>query len=122
VWDSEKKFPISTVDLLVNKTFLVKKPKNLQFFTTLDLSYCTGFSPLAIHPAVSAFDFESATTKNKGYMSLVTLVGFKVQTFRFFLSGTNLGYFFQPNANELFQNYPLPPWQIKVGITWDFWN
>lgn len=121
--DRENRFPLTKIDLLLNKTFIVKKPKNLQLFSTLAMSYMSGFSPLGIHPVVSAFDFSMVgSNRTKGYLSVVTLFGFKVQTFRFFLTGTNLGYFFQPNANELFQNYPLPPWQLKVGITWDFWN
>lgn len=122
LWDTEQKFPLTKMDLLVNKTFTFKKPKNLQLFTTMDLSYLSGFTPIGINPVVSAFDYSATSVKSKGYMSMVALVGFKVQTFRFFISGTNLGYFIQNNAKELFQNYPIPPWQLKVGITWDFWN
>jgi hypothetical protein len=34
----------------------------------------------------------------------------------------NIAYFWQNRQVELINGYAFPSTQVKVGITWDFWN
>ncbi len=45
----------------------------------------------------------------------------EVKTFRFFIQATNLLGFMDPSAS-LYQGMPYPNMQIRIGLTWDFWN
>jgi hypothetical protein len=39
-----------------------------------------------------------------------------------FIRMDNLAYFFQDRKIEILSGYPFPSPQIKVGLSWDFWN
>jgi hypothetical protein len=45
----------------------------------------------------------------------------EVKTFRFFVQATNMLGFIDPSAS-MFQGIPYPSMQIRIGLTWDFWN
>lgn len=45
----------------------------------------------------------------------------EVKTFRFFVQATNMFGFIDPSAS-LYQGIPYPSMQIRIGLTWDFWN
>jgi hypothetical protein len=45
----------------------------------------------------------------------------EVKTFRFFVQATNMLGFIDPSAS-LYQGIPYPSMQIRIGLTWDFWN
>ncbi len=49
-------------------------------------------------------------------------VGFEVKGFRFFARAENIGYFWNNRMTQTVRGYPIPPVQIRLGITWDFWN
>lgn len=45
----------------------------------------------------------------------------EVKTFRFFVQATNMFGFIDPSAS-LYQGIQYPSMQIRIGLTWDFWN
>ena len=45
----------------------------------------------------------------------------EVKTFRFFVQATNMLAFIDPSAS-MYQGIPYPSMQIRIGLTWDFWN
>jgi hypothetical protein len=61
-------------------------------------------------------------TVDNSYHNLSATVGFKVKTFRFFVSGANLGSLWMNSAQPLYEHLPIPSWQLQVGLVWEFWN
>jgi hypothetical protein len=57
-----------------------------------------------------------------GFMNLAAFTSFEVETFRLFIRMDNIAYFWQDRSIEFVNGYTFPSTQIKVGITWDFWN
>lgn len=100
----------------------VSKRKNLYFFSKINYKCYTGYKSIGLIPQLSLLDVIHSNGTEMNYHSLNTLLGFRVKTFQFYLSGDNLGAFFMPNQQVLFVNLPVPTWQIKMGITWVFWN
>jgi hypothetical protein len=48
--------------------------------------------------------------------------GFQIDQFRFFVRFENIGYFWNDNSIELLDAYPITGGQLRVGLTWDFFN
>ena len=46
----------------------------------------------------------------------------EVQTFRFFVNVANIGTYWNAAQISTVQGYPFPTMQIRLGLTWDFWN
>ncbi|MEN9699088.1 MAG: hypothetical protein RLZZ301_286 [Bacteroidota bacterium] len=46
----------------------------------------------------------------------------EVKTFRFFVNVANLGHFWNPAPLSMVAGYPFPGMQVRMGLTWDFWN
>jgi hypothetical protein len=57
-----------------------------------------------------------------GYLDLAVFGGFELNAFKFFVRAENLGYFWNNRMLKVVSGYPIPPLQIRLGITWDFWN
>ncbi|MEY4141862.1 MAG: hypothetical protein RL110_1234 [Bacteroidota bacterium] len=96
--------------------------KNLYFFTKLKYMYYMDYKTLGFIPQLSLFDVVNFSNTGFNYHGLNALIGFKVKTFQFYLAGENLGSFFMENQQRLFVGLPVPSWQLKLGITWFFWN
>ena len=47
---------------------------------------------------------------------------FEVDKFRFFLRWDNLAYLWANRMQTFIIGSPSPSTQIKIGLTWDFWN
>jgi hypothetical protein len=56
------------------------------------------------------------------YHNVSATLGFKVKTFRLFVSGANLGSFWMNRAQPLYTHFPIPSWQLQLGLIWEFWN
>lgn len=98
------------------------KSKSLFFFAKLRYGYYKDYRPLTLVPQLSVLDFSSNVGTLYSFHSLNSLIGFKVKTFQFYLSGENMGSFFMSNRQPLLTGIPVPSWQLKLGITWVFWN
>lgn len=48
--------------------------------------------------------------------------GFEIDQFRFFFRVENIGYAWNDSRNRIAEDYPIPSMQIRIGITWDFFN
>jgi hypothetical protein len=58
----------------------------------------------------------------KPLLNAGVLIGLEVETFRFFARLDNIAYFISDRSQLFMEGYTLPTWQLKFGITWDFWN
>ena len=50
------------------------------------------------------------------------MLGMEIETFRFYVKFSNMGYFWNSSTWQYIQGVYLPETNIRVGLTWDFWN
>ena len=98
------------------------KSKNLFVFTQVNYMYHQGYRTLSLVPQLSLLDLSAVNLTESKYHSLNALMGFKVKTFQFHVALDNLGTFFMPTQQMLYKDIPIPTWQLKMGVTWVFWN
>jgi hypothetical protein len=86
----------------------------------VEASYHTGYKALELIPVMDIFRLSE---QKAAPMANLHLFGaFEVQRFRFFFRAENFGYFWTDRKQLIAVDYPIPAIQIRVGITWDFFN
>jgi hypothetical protein len=88
------------------------------------IQYQSRFQALVYLPFIESLDWEAtqnASTQN-GFFNAQLVMALEVKTFRFFVNVANLGSFWNQETISIVQGYPFPPLQIRLGLTWDFWN
>ena len=108
--------------------FLIKggifKAKKLKGMLGFDFIALSSYKSLMFNPQMGIYDFTvlSQTNMNSGMLNAGVFSGFEVDKFRFFLRWDNLAYLWANRMQTFIIGSPLPSTQIKIGITWDFWN
>lgn len=108
--------------------FLVKggifKAKKLKGMLGLDVLAMSAYKPLTFNPQMGIFDWEKLpqTALNKPFLNAGIFLGFEVDQFRFFARWDNISYMFMDKKTQFIIGSPLGSTQIKLGVTWDFWN
>tara|TARA_B100001287_G_C22686260_1_gene533845 strand:- start:8396 stop:10141 length:1746 start_codon:yes stop_codon:yes gene_type:complete len=64
----------------------------------------------------------SEETIQNSLFNMALLLGMEIETFRFYLKFSNVGYFWNSNTWQYIQGIYLPEPTFRVGLTWDFWN
>lgn len=100
------------------------KAKKLKALAGVDIMLTSSYKRLNFIPQMTVFDLENSSMNptSAGFMNLAAFASFEVETFRLFIRMDNLSYFWQNRQIELINGYAFPSTQMKVGITWDFWN
>ena len=121
-----------SIDFLPQHTFetrvLIKggifKAKKLKGMLGFDFIALSRYKSLTYIPQMGIFDFNilSQEKANTGTMNAGVFTGFEVDKFRFYLRWDNLAYLWANRMQSFVIGSPLPSTQIKLGITWDFWN
>jgi hypothetical protein len=123
--DESKRF---TPNHLLDTRLFVKggvfKAKKLKALAGVDFMITSAYKRLDFLPQMTLFDLEKSTLIpiSSGFMNMGAFCSFEVETFRLFLRMDNLAYFWQNRQIEIINGYTFPSTQLKVGITWDFWN
>ena len=115
-YDENSDFPIQNIP------FGVFKAKKLILYGGFEPIYLSSFRRMAYIPSISSFAFSTPGEISKGFIDLRVFAGFELDSFRFFARAENLAYLWTENSTEIIQNFPIPTVQIRLGITWDFWN
>ena len=108
--------------------FLIKggifKAKKLKGMLGFDFIILSSYKSLTFNPQMGIFDFKllSQTAFNSGTMNAGVFTGFEVDKFRFYLRWDNLAYLWENRMQTFVIGSPMPSTQIKIGLTWDFWN
>lgn len=100
------------------------KDQRLKMVIEGQLSYQSKFQALVFLPFIESLDW-NATQNNvvqNGFVNAQLNVALEVKTFRFFVNVANLGSFWNQPAISIVQGYPFAPMQVRIGLTWDFWN
>jgi len=100
------------------------KAKKLKFACGFDISLHSKFRSTAYLPYLSVFDFSASATNpyQNTLFNVSFFSSFEVETFHFFVRADNFAYFWSNRETSIIQGYTMPNTQIKIGITWDFWN
>lgn len=100
------------------------KAKKLKFACGFDISLHSKFRSTTFLPYLSVFDLSASTTNpyQKTLFNASFFSSFEVETFHFFVRADNFAYFWSNKETSIIQGYTMPNTQIKIGITWDFWN
>ena len=108
--------------------FLIKggvfKAKKLKGMLGFDFIILSNYKSLTFNPQMGIYDFKllSQTAINSGTMNAGVVTGFEVDKFRFYIRWDNLAYLWANRMQSFVIGSPMPSTQIKIGITWDFWN
>lgn len=86
----------------------------------VEASYHNGYRLLEHLPYMDIYRITSFS--NDPMVNLHAFGAFEIQRFRFFFRVENIGYFWNESTNRVGLNQPIPAMQIRVGITWDFFN
>jgi hypothetical protein len=101
----------------------VFKAKKLRMLFATDVQYLSSFQQMLFIPQMGVFDLlQSNSTIVDGFLNLSFTTALEVETFRFFIRVDNIGSFWIPPTTAFVSNYAFPSMQIKIGLTWDFWN
>ena len=115
-------FPTLITGASVGFNGYIAKTKNLFLFSKITYHYYNRYQPLSLDPQLSQLIVNPSGTTAYAYHNLSATVGFKVKTFRFFISGSNLGSFWMNQDQPLYDHHPIPSWQLNLGLIWEFWN
>jgi len=102
----------------------VFKDKRLLLLVEGQVIYVSESRALVYLPYIESLDWASAQTGflNQAHLNAQFNAAIEVKTFRFFVNVANIGsYWTSPNISMI-QGYPFPTLQLRLGLTWDFWN
>ncbi|MCO5260216.1 MAG: putative porin [Crocinitomicaceae bacterium] len=96
------------------------KGKKLLAQIGVESSYHTGYKLVEHLPYMDIFSLTSVSSK--AMANLHVFGAFEIQRFRFFFRVENLGYFWSDKTTRIALNQTIPSMNIRIGITWDFFN
>lgn len=99
------------------------KAKRLKVATGVELQYFNGNDLMAYHPEIGVFGLPNFTSDlPQQNMLLNVFVNLQMDRFRFFLAANRINTLFEKPFGSLVEHYPIRPFYIRMGITWDFVN
>jgi hypothetical protein len=102
----------------------VFKDKRLNMRVEGQVTYQSVSKTLVYLPFMESLDWGASQlgAVNAGYVNAQFNVALEVKTFRFFVNVANLGSYWNNPHIATVQGYPFPTMQIRLGLTWDFFN
>lgn len=86
-------------------------------------SYHSGYEGLGYLPLLDAYLFlNQGTVVSPAAFNLHAFGAIEITQFRFFVRVENIGYVWNDQTSYQIQGYPVPAMNIRLGITWDFFN
>jgi hypothetical protein len=98
------------------------KAKKMIAYIGVDLAAFSSFSRIGYSSLTSTFQPQMLSASTKGWTNAHFFTGFQIDEFKFYIRMENLGYFWNDHNMETFIGYPLTATQLRLGITWDFFN
>ncbi|MFM6935762.1 MAG: putative porin [Flavobacteriales bacterium] len=101
----------------------VFKAKKLHMLFAADVQHFSPFKQLNFIPQMGVFDLtQTSSLYMNSFVNVAFTTALEVETFRFFVRIDNIGRFWTPSTTAFVSHYAFPSMQIKIGLTWDFWN
>jgi len=96
------------------------KEKKMKAYGGVDLGYVDTFHNL------SYLTQTATVSEGMGIVQPLSFIhafgGFQVHTFRFFFRVENIQSFWWQKSVQTFSGFPVTPLQVRIGITWDFFD
>ena len=136
-WNKIKLYPTATLRLNSNNynyqpTFSTRtrfsystgvfKANRLKVALGLDVGYDSEYRVLTYNPALSLFEQNSINPLSGNLFSVDAFFNAEIKEFRFFARAQNIDYFWNPSTTRVDPNFPIMPFMIKIGVSWDFFN
>jgi hypothetical protein len=123
----DKEYRFFPMQMLSARTIVkggIFKAKKLKAIAAIDLFLSSSYKAPRLTPNLTMIDFSNLPNVafQKPMLNAGALLGFEVETFRFFARLDNIAYFISKRSQLFLEGYTIPTWQIKFGLTWDFWN
>lgn len=102
----------------------VFKDKRLKMTIETQVNYQSSFKGLFYLPFIESLDWYAIQNSSvqKGFYNAQLNLALEVKTFRFFLNVANIGSYWNRPQIAIIQGYTFAPMQIRIGLSWDFWN
>jgi hypothetical protein len=100
----------------------VFKAGKMQVYTGFDFAFVSRYERIGFLPHVLSWDVSNSYGFGPAYTNLHWFGGFQIDEFRFFVRAENIGSFWTDRNMEIQNGYPIGGLQLRVGITWDFFN
>lgn len=100
----------------------VFKAGKMIVYTGLDFAFVSRYERIGFLPNVLSWDMSNTFGFGPAYTNLHWFGGFQIDEFRFFVKAENMGSFWTDRNIEVQNGYPIGGLQLRVGITWDFFN
>jgi hypothetical protein len=88
----------------------------------IDLSYASVYSTYSYLPVLNQFLPNNAIINAGGLLKVAGFFAIEVEHFRFYTRIENIDYAWNDRQRKVSVTYPVLPMQIRIGITWDFFN
>jgi hypothetical protein len=114
--------PDHMVKLRTNIKGPIFKSKKMIAFIGAEMIWFSGSKAMSFIPSLDTYIFNGSGATNNGMLNLHAFGGFQIDEFRFFVRFENIGYQWTSSTLEFLDGYPIPSSQLRVGLTWDFFN
>ena len=111
----------STRNRIVYKTKLFKTQR-LEFALGADVGYDTEYNHFTYNNLTGTLDPNESLFLTPAMMRMNVFTAIQISQFRFYIRGENIDYFWNPEVNRIDGNFPIMPFFIRIGLSWDFFN
>lgn len=87
-----------------------------------DLGIDLGYNHMIYNTLLSVMEPGSPDMVTPNLIRMNFFVATQIDQFRFFVRAENLDYFVNEQESRIDPNFPITPFIIRLGITWDFFN
>jgi hypothetical protein len=87
-----------------------------------DLGYDSEHNHLTYNTLLNVMEPVQSARFTPSLFRINLFFGAEIDTFRFFLRAENIDYFINPQDSFIDPNFPITPFFIRLGVTWDFFN
>lgn len=87
-----------------------------------DLGYDLGHNYMFYNTLLNVMEPTGTTFFTPDLIRINAFVSAQIDQFRGFLRAENIDYFINPQTARIDPNFPITPFLIRLGVTWDFFN
>jgi hypothetical protein len=117
-----KYLPSHLLNVRMCYTSKVFKAQKMLVYTGIDFAFVSQYERIGFLPNVLSWDVSNSYGLGPAYTNLHWFGGFQIDEFRFFIRAENIGSFWTDRNIQVQNDYPIGGLQLRVGITWDFFN
>ena len=94
----------------------------MEFALGADVGYDTDYNHFTYNNLTGTLDPNQSLFITPSMMRMNVFTAIQISQFRFYIRGENIDYFWNPETNRIDENFPIMPFFLRIGITWDFFN